>query len=401
MADLMAAHRQWANRAADERFETLEAMLDRAEAKKRNASEFMTTLSKISVRPIDGEGIEIVGTTGKSAPTNFAAEQLLTSIGLPNRLTSLLSAEIMSDAINYRLQQEIAEQDREINVLLDKSDPSINTVRAITSARYGRVFDSDLIPFLMFMRDNRGWRVPLARPAMGNQPGTRKATEQDIINYAGQGGGVAVKVGDDIAPAGLYMGDRDMFAIMVNPQATIDDGTGRPMTQGFYLSNSEVGNGSLNLVQFNCNTICGNHIIWGATNIVQVKYRHIGDCFDRTMKALDEARDKLSVNTMADNRKVFDLLRKHEISKDKFVTTEGIYKLRLDPVLSQKTLEQGWDFAEQYAETDHDTTPGTPLGIVAGLTRYSQTMQNADRRFEIDRAAGKIMSHYAKALVTA
>jgi len=55
-----------------------------------------------------------------------------------------------------------------------------------------------------------GWRVPPAHPLFADQPGVRLASEADVLWP--DGFELSVRVGDAIAPAGLYLGDRSLFA---------------------------------------------------------------------------------------------------------------------------------------------------------------------------------------------
>jgi len=81
----------------------------------------------------------------------------------------------------------------------------------MTSEKYTRIWNWEIADRLNEMVE-KGWRVPPARPAMPNQPGTRPATVQDVLDVAGF---LSVNLGDPIAPAGLYASDHDMFAFLV------------------------------------------------------------------------------------------------------------------------------------------------------------------------------------------
>jgi len=57
--------------------------------------------------------------------------------------------------------------------------------------------------------------------------------------------------------------------------------------------------------------------------------------------------------------------------------------------LSRKVLE-----ASYAAVADADGDARTPWGFAQGVTRYSQTVPYADRRTELDRAAGRILDSF-------
>src|SRR4051794_1680780 len=119
--------------------------------------------------------------------------------------------------------------------------------------------------------------VPPARP-FRDDPRARPATPADIV--PGQDAfGLAVKVGDIIAPAGCYASDRDAFIFMVNPERVIDvDGSGGLM-RGFFLYNSEVGAGAFRVQAFYLEAVCSNHICWGAKGLHTFRLVHKGDNF--------------------------------------------------------------------------------------------------------------------------
>ena len=58
--------------------------------------------------------------------------------------------------------------------------------------------------------------------------------------------------------------------------------------------------------------------------------------------------------------------------------------------LSRKVLEASYEAVQP----DVDGDPRTPWGMAQGLTRYSQTTPYADKRTEIDRAAGRLLEAF-------
>lgn len=393
--NLMDANRQWANRPADERFWTLEELNLKLTHVKENAREAQADIKRLRVVPV-GDDLKIGGDKNDSLVgiTNHAFGQLCNRVEFPMGAITKVSAEIAADIINYRIEQ--ADPDQEVQLLMDVGG-ECPSIRSVTSEKYARIFGAEVMPFLFGMKE-AGWVVPPARPNVNNAPGTRLATEADVL--ANQSSGLTVKVGDPIAPAGLYAGDRDMFVFMVNTAQQIDDGTGRKWSRGFFLSNSEVGAGSIALTEFMMAEVCGNHIVWNANNIVQVRYRHVGEAYDRAMEALHQAEDKLTGDWRSlELARQLDIMRNHEIVplSNKEGLIEILYKLRVSPVLTQKVLDAAYDAGMEYGETD-GAMPNTPLGIVHGLTRYSQTIANAGDRNKLDAAGGLILDKFNKEL---
>ena len=393
--NLMAANRQWANRPPDERFWTIDDLARKLTNVKAAAREGNALIGRLKVEAV-GEDIVVSGDNNSARITNHAFGQLCGRVDFPASPMQKLSANLAADVLNYRIQK-IAEEfpETEVQLLLDMGEDV--TIRSVTSDKYARVFGADFIPFLRKMQFY-GWKVPPARPNGSDTVNVRYATEADILaNNEFAGGGLSVKLGDPIAPAGLYAGDRDMFVFMVNTDQQVDDGTGRKWSRGFFLSNSEVGAASVSLTEFMMANVCGNHIVWDATNIAQIKYRHIGEAMEKTMGALAIAERRLSdwqPRNLGDRLK---LLRESIIGPDKDDVVDVVYKMRLDPALTQKALCASYDAAEVYGVYD-GADANSPLGLVHGMTRHSQTLTNANERMKLDQAAGKILDKFGTLL---
>ncbi len=56
----------------------------------------------------------------------------------------------------------------------------------------------------------------------------------------------------------------------------------------------------------------------------------------------------------------------------------------------RSTFPVGYDAVQP----DVDGDPRTPWGMAQGLTRYSQTTPYADKRTDIDRAAGRLLEAF-------
>ncbi|MEJ7663389.1 MAG: hypothetical protein WKG07_29515 [Hymenobacter sp.] len=142
------------------------------------------------------------------------------------------------------------------------------TVRSLPSA-YSRLWNADVVDGLVPALD-WGWRVPPARPAV-DDPRARPATVEDIL-LGQESFGLSVKVGDMLAPAGVYAGDRDMFIFLVNPNRVIDDGM-KGLMRGVFVWNSEVGAGAFKVRTFYLENVCGNHIVWSASGVPGTPHR--------------------------------------------------------------------------------------------------------------------------------
>jgi len=254
---------------------------------------------------------------------------------------------------------------------------------------YKRVWNHEMVAMLIRLREEQGWRVPPARPAFSGQPGTRHATEEDVLRDRGSNFGLSVNVGDLIAPAGLYASDHDMFAFMINENVVIDDGSEGGLVRGFFLAGSEVGEKSIWFCGFKLRTVCGNHIVWGAEDILEIKLRHVGEVRRAFEQDAPRALKAYAQAGAAQEQAQINAARQKVLGAKKEDVLDTLVKAKASPELSRKRLGEAYDLAEQYA--DQDGSPRTVYGMVNGITRLSQQTPYADVRNTLDRAAGKVM----------
>ncbi len=85
--------------------------------------------------------------------------------------------------------------------------------------------------------------------------------------------------GAERVPSGAYLGDRDMFLLLVDGNRDLDDPTDPShagLFRGFILRNSDVGAATLTLDVFLFGVTCGNAIIWGFHHVAGFRRRHVG-----------------------------------------------------------------------------------------------------------------------------
>ncbi len=387
MSNLYQASQQWATRPDDQRYWTLGEMHTATMHYRESARESVVKLNDLAVRGADHDNLAIVGPTGQPAVlTNHTFGQLASFVGAPAPYLRSMPAAFAAGALNIGLYR--APDDKGANLLIHANDALV--VRSATSDAYGRIWDCDITARLMGL-EAHGWRVPPARPAHDNQPGARAATQADVLTYHGKGG-LSVNVGDMIAPAGLYASDHDMFAFMVNEDRRIADGTPEGMSRGFFVSNSEVGNGqSLKVKCFCYRHVCGNHIVWDVGEVTELRVIHRGEAAARWDDMAIELRKFADASASEDEARVQQAQRTI-IATGKDAVIDAIFaKLRGDGV-TRKLLDAGYDAATSSRTTDSTIDPSTVWGMVQGITQHSQTVQHADERARIDRAAGKVLA---------
>jgi hypothetical protein len=350
--ELFHANKQWSTRPADERFSSLSDLYNATKSYAATAEEKTAPVSDIRVENIDDD-VQLVGKRGTPAKlTHWAFGQLSARVGAPASYLRELPATLAVQNLNHGLKH--CEDQTTFKMLFHSNGGLL--CRAFTSEEYARIWNWEVAARLMVL-EQRGWTP--AKP--------------DIRKSAGD------------YPA-LYASDHDMFAFVRNNEARIKEpGNPEGLQRGVIVQNSEVGASSLWLLKFMYREMCGNHIIWGASNVMEIKVRHTGYARERWQRYDAEIRRYAESSAVDDEAKIARS-RTVKLGNNKEEVLDKIFGMRALG-LSRKTIDASYDAAIP----DMDGAPNTQWGLVQGITRFSQTIKFADQRTTIDRAAGKLM----------
>lgn len=72
---------------------------------------------------------------------------------------------------------------------------------------------------------------------------------------------------------GLYLGEQDMFAFLIDPDGWVEI-DGEAFAPGFFVWNSEVGRRSVGIQTFFFQQVCTNHIVWDAIEVEEATWTH-------------------------------------------------------------------------------------------------------------------------------
>lgn len=394
MSELFAACNQWMTRPADERFWNL-ADMEKATGdwQKRAITSQPTPFSTLRTEVQDGE-LCLTGRTGKLAPfTNYGFGQVCTLSGAPAKFMRELPTTLASQVLNNRLKVR-GENDsaHDARILFHAREDQSLVVRSVNTDLYDRVWNVDLIRRLRPMVEVDGWMVPPGRPAF-KDPRARPATEADII--PGQDDfGLSVRVGDMIAPSGLYASDHDMFVFLVNPERVLKAGN-RQLMRGFFVRNSEVGDGSLRFDFFCMDNVCGNHIVWGASDVHSIKIRHVGtETLAKGLKKFAVELTKYSDARASEQEEQIAKAMRFELGKSKDEVLDAVFKYARShslPAITRKRIEAAYDtVASERGQLRYGDNPRTVWAMVSGLTENSQG-EHADTRDIVDTQAGRLL----------
>lgn len=360
--ELFKASRQWSTRPDDERFGSLAALYEATKAYAETATERTIPWSDLRAEAA-GEDVQLVGKGGiPAALTNWSFGQLSARVGAPGDYLRKLPPTLAAQNLNYGLAHRQEEDGpRNAEVLFHENGGLL--ARAITSDRYSRIWNHEVAARLMALQ-SLGWEPAVPDAGMGGDPDKLTA---------------------------LYASDHDLFAFLRNPNLALETGgpdaqREKPVYRGCIVENSEVGAAALKLTKFLYNRMCGNHIIWGASKVVELSVRHVGQARSRMTDWSLELR-RYAEESASDEEAKISAARTLQIAATKEDVLDKLFGMRALQ-LSRKTLEAG--YAAVVPEQDGD--PRTVWGMVQGLTRHSQTVPYADKRTEIDRAAGRVLA---------
>lgn len=357
MATLTQASRQWASRPTEERFVSLLEMQAAAEARRAISRASVVSSRSLRCATVDNQqGLTIVGPSGNQVfPSHWAFGQLAQLAGAPAGYIRDLPAPLAADCIDFGLQTRDVE---DVGVLLTRGQDGVQ-LRAATGPRYGRIWDADVIRALV---DRFGdgvtgdWRVPGIR-------GQRVAVTRENTT--------------------LYAGDRDMFVFLADEdhRITLPDrrhGEAGTLARGFFISNSEVGGGTLRLKAFLFDFVCQNRIVWGARELDEIAIRHTASAPDRF---IEELRPALVEYANATESVTAGVLRAAQSSKlDR--ASDWLSK-RFGPRVSKRI------------EHAHMLDEGRPIetlwDAVTGATAYARSIPHQAERVEFEAHAGSIL----------
>jgi hypothetical protein len=380
MSQLHAASSQWADRPADERFWNLEELRSACDVARRNSQTATVPMQDLSAVVLPGGSeVGLLGPRGNpSRFSHYAFGQFCGTVKAPASYLRQLPAPVAAECLNVGISRSDA-GDRD---LLFHRNGGL-TLRASLSGVYDRVWDSDVCELLQKLD---GWRAPAGRWVGEQQGQSRIATAEDILP-----GQINIAPGDKIAASGLYASDHDMFAFLVAPDRVISDGAGGSLMRGIFARNSEVGDSSLVFTFFLMQAVCGNHIVWNATGVHEIRVRHVGEGtlrkafrgFSTQLRAYHDAAPEEERGIRAARDLVLGNTKQEVLDEIlRYCRTHSI-------PLGNAKISRGLDVAESHE--DWYGNPRTLWAAVAGITQASQETGFADDRAEVDRAAGKLL----------
>lgn len=355
--NLMQASSEWARRPDDQRYMSLDE-LHQAVLSRRNESWTVTPkASELRMVPKDGSiGVEVFDPTVSDrrvlSPSNWAFTQLAGYAKAPASYLRTLPAELSAINLQWGLERN---PQREDTLVLARSNGH-HELRAMTSTSYGRIWDADVVKSVKAVNADGRWQIPAASYTTTNP---RRATT-------------------------LYASDRDVFIFLVDPKNAIEV-DGEQLFRGFMAWNSEVGSTVFGLRTFLYRYVCDNRIVWGATEVRELKIRHTGGAPQRfayegaryLKTYAEESTARLVAGIRAAQQKDIPSEEKTPESVAQWLRTRGFTQAEAKGAVESAQAEEGqvrtlWD-------------------VVNGVTAYARSVPFADERVNLELRAGQLM----------
>lgn len=189
------------------------------------------------------------------------------------------------------------------------------------------------------------------------------------------------KATDDTS-TGLYCGEQDMFAFMIDPTGWAEI-EGEAFAPGFFIWNSEVGRRSVGIQTFWFQKVCQNHIVWDATKVVDFSRKHTAN----VREALDEIRKHIEqlVLTRDQRRDSFtEVIRKamkERLGRD----VDEVMKVLSAGKIPRTLVKEAMEIAKRQGGF-------TVFSLVDALTKLSQKITYAGDRTELEVRIGQLLA---------
>lgn len=397
--DLTRASSQWSARPAEERFWTL----DDAAAHCQSVSD---RLILSDGRPAsytitgrqDGNGVCLRhDASGRAATLRpLAFEQLARFAGAPASYLQTLPAHLAASCLDDGWTRRKAGKDGSEPLrfqILDAGTDAVS-VRAVTSTGHDLTANASLLRALAKVaQPGSYWKVPPARVPAGYTGQTRAATAADVLTHASKEG-MGVSIGDQIAPSGVYASDRDCFALLVDDSSAGHlDADGDGLHRFVMVGNSETATGALEVTTGWMRGVCGNHILWECSDVIDIRAIHRGSNASRQVHSLAHQIER---RAWRDDRSEMAAAIAAARACELATTKEELVSLLFTKqrTVSKAQAELAWNVSTELAHIDG--APGSAWGTINALTRLSQVSSYAADRRDLDAAAAKIFAKVAQ-----
>ncbi len=362
--------RQWATRAPDERFVNLIDMFEAAKARKHASRQRVISSKAIRFETSEDENIVAYvkqpreGGKFSASPrfelTNWSFGQICDRIKCPAQFMGRLPNKLAVANLN-----ECSEQAADDKCQLLTFEGETNELRAATSEKYGRIWDADVLEFMV------------------EQYGDGITGKFKVPGEFGH------KIAVNKSNTTLFASDRNMFVFLCDEKNRVEipnrrDGKSGSLARGFYFWNSEVGKETIGMATFYFDYACCNRIIWGQTEFQEVRLRHskyvserFADVLPALTKFTEGSTNGIATAIEAARRVTFEAPEEVSAVLQNKLPAKVVDRIALTHLLEEeRPIENMWD-------------------IVTGMTAFARTIPYQDQRVALEIEAGRMLKRFA------
>ena len=357
----MASH-QWAKRPNDERFLSMSELKAAVHGRRQDSFTTISAPQQMRISASEGElSIDTfdvtAGSTRRLQPSHWAFGQLAGYAQAPASYLRKLPAELAAINLQWGLEHNPV-RDQTLVLGQQYGLGADDMLRAMTSPRYGRIWDEEVVEAVERANSDGRWVIP---SATYTEERPRRATT-------------------------LYASDRDVFIFLVDDKNAIDVG-GEQLYRGFYTWNSEVGSTVFGLTTFLYRYICDNRIIWGMSDVKELRIRHTGGAPDRFAYEGQQYLRRYAEESSRDVEASIKAAQAFEVpNADK--AGSGWERWLIEKGFSQSQAKG----AVQYAQAEEGEARSL-WDIINGITANARSIPHTDERVKVEAAAGNLMRY--------
>lgn len=353
------ANQQWATRPNDERYLSLEELKTAVNRRKRESWTAITSAKDLRVMANgDRIGVDVLDPVYNGArqvlPTHWAFGQLAAYAGAPAGYLRKLPAELAAINLQWGLEHNPVRED---SLVLGQANGD-NLLRSMTSTSYGRIWDSQVVEAVEKVNHDGRWQIPAA----------------------------SYKDADPRRATTLYASDRDVFIFLVDPERPIEVGADI-LFRGFMAWNSEVGSAVFGLTTFLYRYVCDNRIIWGATDVKELRIRHYGGAPERFAYEGERFLQRYSGESTVQTVEMIWKAKQWELP----TTSVDKPETRWEKWLRERGFTAGQAKASVQSAQAEEGEARSLWDIVNGATAYARQIPHTDERVKVEAVAGKLM----------
>lgn len=369
---------QWAMRPDDQRFTSLTALREQV-AKWADESHVREVMPSELRAVYDANNPHFLGLAlgdDTIEASHWSFDQVASLARAPSNYLRSLPGPLAATNLNWGLKTAEA---REQALYLREPEEGGLMLRGLTSTKYGRILDKDVVDAVMKVAGNgtgdTRWKVP-GTIEWGGAHGITYNPKVDITKQN----------------TTLYASDRDVFLFLVDDLNPIEVGklaNGAPdlMFRGFYVWNSEVGCRTFGIATMYLRGVCQNRNLWGVEGFNEVTFKHTAGAPERFV---EHAAPALAAYAEGSTVKLVEgvkaakqaIVASDDEERLEFLAKFGIGSRAGKQVLDTVVEEEGapaasvWDFAQ-------------------GITAYARREDRQEDRLKLEGIAGKMLDKVA------